>query len=99
MVRRDEKEVNSQLQQCSIGIGVAKLLLALLLKICFKSTDSLGVVPLKAIDDVGDVVGPLGRVLAVHHVGARGVNGEEVRVCSRREDGDGGAEGSFRRFV
>lgn len=58
-----------QLQQCAIGIRIAVLLFALLLQISLKGTDSLRVVALEAVDNVSDVVGPLGGVFAVHLAG------------------------------
>lgn len=95
---RYREKVNIQLQQRSVGTGVAKLLLALLLKICFQGTNSLGIVALKAVDDAGDVVRSLGWVLAVHCVDIEGYTVSRGK-CARGEDGDGGAKGSFRRFV
>lgn len=65
--------VDSQLEQCSVGIGVANLLFALLLEIGLEGTDSLGIVALEAVDNVGNVIGPLGRIFTVHLVGIEGV--------------------------
>lgn len=57
--------VSLQLQQCPVGIAVAEPLLALCCEVLLECANGFGVVPLEAIDDVGDEVGPLGRVLAV----------------------------------
>lgn len=72
-----------QLQQRPVGVGVAVLLLALLLQVALEGTDGFGVVALEAVDDVGDVVGPLGRVFAVHLAGGR----RGRLLCSARGDG------------
>lgn len=89
-------EKNSQLQQCPVGAAVSVLLLALLLEVALESTNSLRVVTLKAVDNVGDVVGPLGRVFAVHGVGflgyirdVRGDVGGRFAMVGQRKDFDG----------
>lgn len=67
--------VNSQLQQRPVRVAVAVLLLALLSQVRLQRPDGLGVVPLEAIDDADDVLGPLGGVFAVHRdwlLGGRG---------------------------
>ena len=89
---------HSQLQQRPVRIGVAVLLVALLLQIRLERAHSLGIVPLKAIDDAGDVVGPLRRIFAVHFVGLGGCRfgDSRGRVTEGEVDvGDGGAR-SFR---
>lgn len=75
-----------QLQQCPVGIAVAELLLALEGQVALEGADGLGVVPLEAVDDVGDVVGPLGRVLGVGqaHFVVRSRIGNFGRLVERR---------------
>lgn len=48
---------HSQLQQCSVRIAVAELLVTLLLEVGFEGADGLGVVALEAVDHRCDVVG------------------------------------------
>src|SRR5688572_28018519 len=62
----ERKWRNSQLQQRPVRVAVAVLLLALLRQVRLQRPDGLGVVPLEAIDDADDVVGPLRGVFAVH---------------------------------
>ena len=61
--------IYSQFQKRPVSVAVAELLLALLAKVSFQGTDSLRVVPLEAVDNGGDVIGPLGGVFAVHFCG------------------------------
>lgn len=72
IVFETEDKGNSQLQQGAVGIAIAKLLFALLLQVALQGSDSLGVVTLEAVDDGRDVLGPLGRIFAVHGVGEGG---------------------------
>jgi hypothetical protein len=69
---RQKRRKYSQFQQGAVGIAVSKLLLALLAQVALEMADSLGVVPLEAVDDACDVLGPLGRVFAVHGGGRKG---------------------------
>lgn len=90
--RKGYKSKHSQLQQCPVGIAVTVLVLALLLKVGLKSADSLRIVALEAVDNVDNVVGPLGRVFAVHGRGC------DMRSKGCREEvRDGGAR-RFRRL-
>lgn len=56
----------SQLQQCAVGVAVDVLLLALLCEVALETAYGLGVVSFQTIDNGRDVLGPLGRVFAVH---------------------------------
>lgn len=57
---------HSQLEQCAVGVAVGVLLLALLGQVRLEGGYGFRVVALKTVDDVGDVLRPLGRVFAVH---------------------------------
>jgi len=55
-----------QLQERPVCVGVAELLLALLLQVLLQRAGRFGVVPLQAVDDVPDELGPFLGVFAVH---------------------------------
>jgi hypothetical protein len=54
---------NVQLQECQVGIAVICLVLTLLHDIVLEYGGRLGVVPVEAIEDLINVLGPVGRVV------------------------------------
>ncbi len=58
---RDERFCGLQLQQRKVGVAIVGPLFALLGDIVLKHGRGLGVVPVEAVEDGIDVVGPVGR--------------------------------------